>query len=108
MSMSINLQISYQFFDKTVTKELIPSGQHMRVNNTNRESNWLCTHTITCFRFHSLLTDFVSMYVDHVLNTSIADQFSAFYEGFHSVCNSAALKVIKSIDFMTKDKLTLD
>lgn len=41
----------------------------------------------------SLLPDFVSMYVDHVLNTSIAEQFSAFYEGFHSVCNSAALKV---------------
>lgn len=43
------------------------------------------------------------MYVDHVLNTSIAEQFSAFYEGFHSVCNSAALKVTKSKVEMTLD-----
>ena len=43
--------------------------------------------------FNINFADFVSMYVDHILNKSIAEQFAAFYEGFHSVCNSAALKV---------------
>ena len=40
-----------------------------------------------------LTAEFVSLYVDHLLNKSIEKQFSAFYYGFHIVCDSNALIV---------------
>ena len=47
------------------------------------------------------------MYVDHILNKSIAEQFATFYEGFHSVCNSAALKVTLEYHINTTLNTTL-
>ncbi|XP_034040351.1 probable E3 ubiquitin-protein ligase HECTD2 [Thalassophryne amazonica] len=39
--------------------------------------------------------DYVQLYVDFLLNKSIYKQFAAFYHGFHSVCASDALMLLR-------------
>ena len=41
--------------------------------------------------------EFVTLYVNHLLNGSIEKQFKAFSDGFHSICNSRALEVSSSV-----------
>uniref|UniRef100_H3DMP4 HECT-type E3 ubiquitin transferase n=2 Tax=Tetraodon nigroviridis TaxID=99883 RepID=H3DMP4_TETNG len=38
---------------------------------------------------------YVQLYVDFLLNKSIQKQFAAFYHGFHSVCSSDALMLLR-------------
>ena len=46
--------------------------------------------TVFCVLY---FTEYVTLYVDWILNKSIYHQFQAFYHGFHSVCASNALIV---------------
>lgn len=39
--------------------------------------------------------EFVQLYIDFLLNKSIYRQFAAFYHGFHSVCSSDALMLLR-------------
>jgi E3 ubiquitin-protein ligase HECTD2 len=39
--------------------------------------------------------EFVSLYVSWLLNTTIVERFRAFYLGFHSVCASNALIMLR-------------
>ena len=39
--------------------------------------------------------EFVNLYLDHILNSSVLDRFRAFYLGFHSVCASNALIMLR-------------
>ena len=39
--------------------------------------------------------EFVELYLDHILNSSVLDRFRAFYLGFHSVCASNALIMLR-------------
>ncbi|KAM8852011.1 putative E3 ubiquitin-protein ligase HECTD2 isoform 1-T1 [Synchiropus picturatus] len=39
--------------------------------------------------------EYVQLYIDFLLNKSICKQFSAFYQGFHSVCASDALMLLR-------------
>ncbi|XP_070834216.1 probable E3 ubiquitin-protein ligase HECTD2 [Chaetodon trifascialis] len=39
--------------------------------------------------------EYVQLYVDFLLNKSISKQFAAFYHGFHSVCASDALMLLR-------------
>ena len=39
--------------------------------------------------------EFVQLYLDHILNSSVLDRFRAFYLGFHSVCASNALIMLR-------------
>ncbi|XP_062331173.1 probable E3 ubiquitin-protein ligase HECTD2 isoform X1 [Osmerus eperlanus] len=39
--------------------------------------------------------EFVQLYIDFLLNKSIFRQFAAFYHGFHSVCSSDALMLLR-------------
>uniref|UniRef100_A0A452IPY4 HECT-type E3 ubiquitin transferase n=1 Tax=Gopherus agassizii TaxID=38772 RepID=A0A452IPY4_9SAUR len=39
--------------------------------------------------------EYVQLYVDFILNKSIYKQFAAFYYGFHSVCDSYALMLLR-------------
>jgi len=94
------LQVSYERFGTTVTTELLPDGNSIPVTSENRERRLLpqykCMH-----RNHNFVTttlypnaaEFVSLYVNHLLNESIEKQFTAFYYGFHSVSDSNALTV---------------
>ena len=56
-----------------------------------------CTHLIKLIINLSscLLTEYVHLYVNYLLNESIYQQFAAFYHGFHSVCASNALIMLR-------------
>jgi E3 ubiquitin-protein ligase HECTD2 len=69
-----SFQISYQAYDFTYTVELKPGGKDKRVTSENRE-------------------EFVSLYIDYLLNKSIYKQFASFYYGFHRVCASNSLQL---------------
>ncbi|CAL8390851.1 unnamed protein product [Arctogadus glacialis] len=55
---------------------LKPGGDKIPVNNHNRK-------------------EFVQLYTDHLLNRCVSRQFAAFYRGFHSVCASNALMLLR-------------
>ncbi|XP_024215638.1 probable E3 ubiquitin-protein ligase HECTD2 isoform X1 [Halyomorpha halys] len=74
--MCMNFQVSLEEYGEMKTFMLKPSGEHVPVTNDNRH-------------------EYVSLYLDWVLNTAIYEQFRAFYLGFHSVCASNALIMLR-------------
>ncbi|KAH9524841.1 putative E3 ubiquitin-protein ligase HTD2 [Bulinus truncatus] len=60
----------------TKTVALKPGGANIPVTNNNRK-------------------EFVQLYTEWLINTSIYAQFQAFYHGFHSVCASNALIMLR-------------
>lgn len=40
--------------------------------------------------------EYVALYVDYILNTSVLNQFQAFHRGFGRVCGGAALDLFTS------------
>jgi hypothetical protein len=66
--------ISYESYGEHKLIELKPNGANIPVTNENRH-------------------EFVDLYVEYVLEKSIAKQFGAFYKGFHRACGGEALKV---------------
>jgi len=69
-------QISYKSYGVVVTKDLKKNGSQIPVTNENRE-------------------EYVKSYINYILNKSIYKQFYAFYHGFHSVCASNALILLR-------------
>ncbi|XP_028391449.1 probable E3 ubiquitin-protein ligase HECTD2 [Dendronephthya gigantea] len=69
-------QVSSTVFGSVVTENLKENGHLIPVTNENRE-------------------EYVDLYVDYILNKSIYRQFDAFYRGFHSVCASNALILLR-------------
>uniref|UniRef100_A0A673K4Y3 HECT-type E3 ubiquitin transferase n=1 Tax=Sinocyclocheilus rhinocerous TaxID=307959 RepID=A0A673K4Y3_9TELE len=55
---------------------LKPGGEKIPVTNLNRK-------------------EYIQLYIDFLLNKSIYRQFAAFYHGFHSVCASNALMLLR-------------
>ena len=74
--MYMTFQISVGEYGKIKTIDLKPGGDEIAVTNDNR-------------------TEFVSLYLDYILNTAVHDRFRAFYLGFHSVCASNALIMLR-------------
>ncbi len=75
--MVVNVQsLVYPLAGKVTTRELVPNGRNKPVNNENR-------------------AEFVRLYLDWLLNNSISEKFRAFYLGFHSVCASNALIMLR-------------
>ncbi|XP_054263843.1 probable E3 ubiquitin-protein ligase HECTD2 isoform X2 [Macrosteles quadrilineatus] len=74
--MCISFQVSLEEYGEVKTFMLKPDGDDISVTNENRE-------------------EYVALYLDWVLNTAIYDQFRAFYLGFHSVCASNALIMLR-------------
>lgn len=72
----MTFQVSVTEFGQTRTHNLKPGGDKIPVTNENRET-------------------YVKMYIDWLLNKSIYLQFQAFYHGFHSVCASNALIMLR-------------
>lgn len=60
-------QVSHNVYGKTIEMELISNGRNIAVTNDNRQY-------------------FVELYVDSILNKSVASQFEAFKKGFYQVC----------------------
>lgn len=71
-----NFEYSYEVFGTVKTVELKPGGSAIPVTNENRE-------------------EYVSLYVDYILNKSVARQYDAFHRGFHLVCNGEVLQMFR-------------
>ncbi|KAI9266929.1 hypothetical protein BDA99DRAFT_507009 [Phascolomyces articulosus] len=63
-------------FGQRKSIDLIPDGSKHMVNNDNRQQ-------------------FVDLYVNHVLNSSVERQFGAFQQGFYHVCGGNALSLFR-------------
>nr|XP_022337082.1 probable E3 ubiquitin-protein ligase HECTD2 [Crassostrea virginica] len=72
----LSFQVSVTEFGVMKTVDLKPNGSNIPVTNENRK-------------------EYVTLYVDWILNKSIYHQFQAFYHGFHSVCASNALIMLR-------------
>ncbi|ESO93074.1 hypothetical protein LOTGIDRAFT_119782, partial [Lottia gigantea] len=68
--------VSHSEFGSVTTTPLKPNGEKIPVTSKNRK-------------------EYVSLYVDWVLNKSVYRHFQAFYHGFHSVCASNALIMLR-------------
>ncbi|XP_071604828.1 probable E3 ubiquitin-protein ligase HECTD2 isoform X2 [Heliangelus exortis] len=69
-------QVFQEEFGVIKSYNLKPNGDKIPVTNQNRK-------------------EYVKLYVDFLLNKTIYKQFSAFYYGFHSVCASYALLLLR-------------
>ena len=72
----LNFEVSIEEYGRVTTKELVPNGSELPVNQANRK-------------------EFVKLYLEWLLNSSIDERFRAFYLGFHSVCASNALIMLR-------------
>ncbi|KAK6185095.1 hypothetical protein SNE40_007408 [Patella caerulea] len=67
---------SYTDMGNVITTSLKPDGEKVNVTAKNRK-------------------EYVNLYVDWILNKAIYPHFQAFYHGFHSVCASNALIMLR-------------
>ncbi|XP_056902787.1 probable E3 ubiquitin-protein ligase HERC4 [Takifugu flavidus] len=72
----LNFTITEENYGATEVFELIPNGENISVNKSNRQ-------------------EFVNAYVDYVFNTSVAPLFEYFYAGFHKVCGGKVLELFQ-------------
>uniref|UniRef100_A0A915KJE7 HECT-type E3 ubiquitin transferase n=1 Tax=Romanomermis culicivorax TaxID=13658 RepID=A0A915KJE7_ROMCU len=78
---SLYFQVSIDIFGTSKTVDLKPDGGSLSVTKSNRQ-------------------EYIDLYVDRKLNTSIADQFNAFKEGFHKAVASRILRFFQPIELM--------
>ncbi|KAM9809459.1 putative E3 ubiquitin-protein ligase HECTD2 isoform 2-T2 [Syngnathus typhle] len=74
--MCLTFQVSQEELGVVKLYNLKPGGDKIPVTKHNRK-------------------EYVQLYVDFLLNKSISKQFAAFYHGFHSVCASDALMLLR-------------
>ncbi|KAK7482010.1 hypothetical protein BaRGS_00026702 [Batillaria attramentaria] len=72
----LTFQANQSAFGHVKAAPLKPGGDNLPVTNKNRE-------------------EYVQLYVDWVINRAVYQQFAAFYHGFHSVCASNALIMLR-------------
>ncbi|KZS07975.1 Uncharacterized protein APZ42_028367 [Daphnia magna] len=74
--MGLTFQVSFGEYNEVVTVPLMENAHRVPVTNANRN-------------------EFVRLYLDWILNKGIYEKFRAFYLGFHSVCASNALIMLR-------------
>ncbi|XP_046441617.1 probable E3 ubiquitin-protein ligase HECTD2 isoform X4 [Daphnia pulex] len=74
--MALTFQVSFGEYNEVVTVPLMENAHRVPVTNANRN-------------------EFVRLYLDWILNKGIYEKFRAFYLGFHSVCASNALIMLR-------------
>ncbi|XP_023183784.1 probable E3 ubiquitin-protein ligase HERC4 isoform X1 [Xiphophorus maculatus] len=72
----LNFTITEDNYGATEVLELVPNGENINVNKSNRQ-------------------EFVDAYVDYVFNKSVASLFEGFYSGFHKVCGGRVLDLFQ-------------
>ncbi|XP_056147234.1 probable E3 ubiquitin-protein ligase HERC4 [Lampris incognitus] len=72
----LNFTVTEENFGATEVLELVPNGEDINVNKSNRQ-------------------DFVNAYVDYIFNRSVAPLFESFYAGFHKVCGGKVLELFQ-------------
>ncbi|KAI5707004.1 hypothetical protein M8J76_014059 [Diaphorina citri] len=74
--MGLTFQVSLEEYGRMKTFKLKKNGENITVTNQNRQ-------------------EYVDLYLNWILNKSIYSRFKAFYLGFHSVCASNALIMLR-------------
>ncbi|EEB18379.1 conserved hypothetical protein [Pediculus humanus corporis] len=74
--MCMNFQVSLEEYGEIKTYKLKENGENIPLTNENRNA-------------------YVELYLNWILNASIYEKFRAFYLGFHSVCASNALIMLR-------------
>ncbi|XP_064101455.1 probable E3 ubiquitin-protein ligase HECTD2 [Macrobrachium nipponense] len=89
--MCLSFQVSLEEYGQPKTFNLKENGETLPVTNENRE-------------------EFVRLYLDWILNTAIYEKFRAFYLGFHTVCASNALIMLRpeEVEMLVCGSPTLD
>ncbi|KAJ3220007.1 putative E3 ubiquitin-protein ligase HTD2 [Dinochytrium kinnereticum] len=75
-----SFEATYSSWYRTKTADLRPGGSEIRVTNENKE-------------------EFVTLYVDFIINQSVSAAFSAFMEGFDCVVERGALLLFRPEEF---------
>ena len=70
------MQVNFEEFGQTRTHNLVPNGADVPVTARNR-------------------SEYVRLYAKYLLEDSIANQFSAFQRGFHTVCGGDCLQLFR-------------
>ncbi|XP_046990929.1 probable E3 ubiquitin-protein ligase HECTD2 [Schistocerca americana] len=89
--MCMSFQVSLEEYGEVKTYKLKDDGENIPVTNENRQ-------------------EYVNLYMDWILNAAIYEQFRAFYLGFHSVCASNALIMLRpeEVEMLVCGSPTLD
>nr|CAD7266604.1 unnamed protein product [Timema shepardi] len=84
-------QVSLEEYGQVKTYKLREEGENVTVTNESRE-------------------EYVDLYLNWILNAAIYEQFRAFYLGFHSVCASNALIMLRpeEVEMLVCGSPTLD
>ena len=106
--MFMTFQISVGEYGKIKTVDLKPGGEDIPVTGENRwvaifptvspcfTESWCKVATVDNSKsVCNHREEFVRLYLEYILNTAVMDRFRAFYLGFHSVCASNALIMLR-------------
>lgn len=77
----LTFEVSVEHYGHTLSHELKKGGSHIKVTKENRQ-------------------EYVDLYVDFVLNTSVKHCFEAFSQGFYKVCSSKVLDLFHAQELM--------
>ncbi|XP_065295505.1 probable E3 ubiquitin-protein ligase HERC4 isoform X2 [Dermacentor albipictus] len=77
----LTFEVSVEHYGHTLSHELKKGGSHIKVTRENRQ-------------------EYVDLYVDFVLNTSVKHCFEAFSQGFYKVCSSKVLDLFHAQELM--------
>nr|XP_012137181.1 PREDICTED: probable E3 ubiquitin-protein ligase HERC4 isoform X1 [Megachile rotundata] len=77
----LHFEVVREVFGEKRIFELIPGGSKVPVTLNNKKQ-------------------FVDLYVDYILNKSVAPHFDKFHEGFHKVCGGRVLELFHSHELM--------
>ena len=70
-------QITFERYGEMLTVDLKENGGDIYVNETNRQ-------------------EYVDLYIDYILNSSVQTQFESFHKGFQRVCGGSALDLFEA------------
>lgn len=77
----LTFEVSVEHYGHTLSHELKKGGSHIKVTKENRQ-------------------EYVDLYVDFVLTTSVQHCFDAFAQGFYKVCSSKVLDLFHAQELM--------
>ena len=89
-------QASIEEYGRVITHDLKPGGKSQIVSNANRHEFvklYLASYYLCCEDFPDGNENNIMQ--EWILNTTINERFRAFYLGFHSVCASNALIMLR-------------
>ena len=97
----LNFAISREVLGQVRTDDLKPGGSEILVSQKNKWDKF--TQQIEAFDLIFLFIirqEYVDLYVDFILNKSVAKHFQAFSQGFHDVCGGPVLRLFQAHELM--------